>query len=310
MSETHRHQPVLLEEAIAGLAIKPAGIYVDGTFGRGGHSRAILEQLGRQGWLIAIDKDPEAIAYGKKIFVKEKRFSIHQASFKDIGEILQGLAIDKVDGILLDLGLSSPQVDSAERGFSFKQCGPLDMRMDTTQGIDAATWLATTDEDEIVHVLKAYGEERFAKRIARTIVERREVEPIQTTQQLADLICQAVPTRERKKHPATRSFQAIRIVVNRELEDLKQSLENCYDVLRVKGRFVVISFHSLEDRIVKEFVRKFRQQDSLPAEIPIQVAQTPPSLQQIGKIIKPTTQEIAVNPRARSAVLRVMERLL
>jgi 16S rRNA (cytosine1402-N4)-methyltransferase len=304
------HQPVLLHEAIAALAIKPEGVYVDGTFGRGGHSAAILARLSAAGRLFAMDKDPAAVRAGKATFQADGRFHIEQGSFARLRQMADRLKLTgKVDGILLDLGLSSPQVDDPARGFSFTQDGPLDMRMDPEQGTTAAAWLATADEAEIADVIRAYGEERYARRIARAIVAARRHQPIETTAQLAMLIASTVPARERHKHPATRSFQAIRIFINRELEELREALAHSVAVLAAYGRLVVISFHSLEDRIVKRFMRRQSGGDPRPRGLPPAPEPYAPVLRRLGKAIRPSADECARNPRARSAVLRVAERL-
>ncbi len=309
MAESHDHLPVLFGEAIEALRISPAGIYIDGTFGRGGHSGSILERLGDTGRLIAFDKDPQAVAHGEERFREDGRFTIVQGSFAMLERVAQqnGVA-GKVDGILLDLGVSSPQLDAPDRGFSFLRDGPLDMRMDNSGGISAADWLADADEAEIAQVLKEYGEERFAKRIARKIVEVRREQVITTTGQLAALIDQAVPKKEKGKHPATRSFQAIRIYINRELDDLREVLDQALRVLAPQGRLAVISFHSLEDRIVKRFIRDHARGERYPAGVPVTEEQLQRKLMPVGKVLRPSEEEVAGNPRARSAVLRVAER--
>ncbi len=308
MSE--QHQPVLLEEVIAGLNIKPDGVYVDATFGRGGHSLAILQRLGSNGRLIALDKDPQAVQYGEKGPMKEDtRFEIVHASFAQMEQVLSERdLLNKVAGILMDLGVSSPQLDSAERGFSFLRDGPLDMRMDITQGMDAATWLNTADVADIIKILKEFGEERFAKRIATAIIRDRSERPLSTTKQLADLIAHASPVHEKHKHPATRSFQAIRIFINRELDDLKQGLKQSVDVLAVGGRLCIISFHSLEDRIVKRFIKEEADGGFVPRGLPIKESDLNKRLIKIGKLIIPSEDEIKHNARARSARLRIAER--
>ena len=310
MAGPHVHSPVLFAEALAALAIRSDGCYLDGTFGRGGHSGAILERLGEKGRLLAMDKDPEAVAYAQKVFGEERRFIIKQGSFGMLEQWMQenGL-IGRVDGILLDLGVSSPQLEAPERGFSFLRDGPLDMRMDNSTGISAARWLAEAEEYEVATVLKEYGEERFAKRIARAIVAARAEAPITTTGRLVSLIEQAVPVREKGKHPATRSFQAIRIFINRELEDLQAALEQSLRVLAPGGRLAVISFHSLEDRMVKRFIRDHVRGDVFPPGVPVTARMLQPRLKRIGKAIHPGEEEVFENPRARSAVLRVAERL-
>lgn len=304
------HLPVLLNETVAALAVKADGIYIDGTFGRGGHARAVLAQLSDKGRLLGLDKDPSAIADGQKLAAADKRFSIEQCSFAELStQVYERLWQGQVDGILLDIGVSSPQLDVAERGFSFMKDGPLDMRMNPDAGMSAAEWLATAEMDDIAHVLKTLGEERFGKRIARAIVETREHTPITSTKQLADLIDKASPFREKHKHPATRSFQAIRIFINNELGDLEVALQQAVDVLAVGGRLAVISFHSLEDRIVKRFFRDQARGDDLPSDFPVTADQLNPKIRLVGKAIKAGKAELEQNPRARSAVLRVAEKL-
>lgn len=304
------HQPVLLQEVLEYLAVKPNGYYVDATFGRGGHSKAILNRLTNQGRLLAIDKDAEAIAFAKKNFEKYENFRIEQGSFDMLERLvaMQGLT-GKIDGILLDLGVSSPQLDDPARGFSFLQEGPLDMRMDKTQPIDAAAWLSQASEQEIADVLYEYGEERYAKRIARAIVQARSETQITTTLQLAQIVAKANPAWEKHKHPATRSFQAIRIFINRELSELSDTLAQCLSVLAVGGRLAVISFHSLEDRIVKKFIQKNERGDDLPRDFPVTAIQVNRRFKRIAWGIKPSEQELKINPRARSATLRVVEKL-
>ncbi|MFW2372280.1 MAG: 16S rRNA (cytosine(1402)-N(4))-methyltransferase RsmH [Gammaproteobacteria bacterium] len=310
MTGDYTHQPVLLDETLAALAVKPQGIYVDGTYGRGGHSAAILAQLGEHGHLLAIDQDPEAIAMANKRFGDDARFEIVHGNFESLGDIVasQGMR-QKVDGILLDIGVSSPQLDDASRGFSFLKPGKLDMRMNPEAGQSAAQWLATVDEYELVSVLRRYGEERFARRIARAIVEARNEVEINGTVQLAGLISAAVPKKEKHKHPATRSFQAIRIYINRELEVLEQALKSAVDVLAVGGRLVVISFHSLEDRIVKRFMRDLARGPQMPKDLPVMQKDIVQPFRLLGKAIKASDEEISQNPRARSSVLRVLERV-
>ena len=306
MSQNLVHATVLLNEAVEGLQIKSDGVYVDGTFGRGGHSRLILEKLGPQGRLIALDKDPLAIAAGSKI--NDARFEIVHRGFEDLSEVLRELNVEKVDGVLLDLGVSSPQLDDAARGFSFRFDAPLDMRMDTSRGETAAQWLAAVDEGLLAEVIGEYGEERFARKIARALVAARQENPINTTRQLSEIVAQTVRTREPGKNPATRTFQALRIYINRELEELESVLPQCVDKLKIGGRLVVISFHSLEDRIVKRFMRDMAQGDKLPRNLPIRAADIPQGkLRLVGKAIQASAQELETNPRARSAVLRVAE---
>ncbi|HBC8870746.1 TPA: 16S rRNA (cytosine(1402)-N(4))-methyltransferase RsmH [Proteus mirabilis] len=306
------HTSVLLDEAVNGLNIKPSGIYIDGTFGRGGHSRLILSQLGEQGRLIAIDRDPQAIAVANQI--DDPRFSIIHGPFSNIEHYINELGLSgKVDGVLLDLGVSSPQLDDPERGFSFMRDGPLDMRMDPTTGQSAAQWLMNAEEDDITWVLKTFGEERFAKRIARAIVARNKTEePLTRTKQLADLISEASPVKERHKHPATRSFQAIRIYINSELDEVEKALKGAVSILAPAGRLSVISFHSLEDRLVKRFIRDESKGPVVPAGIPLTEEQIKAlgsaRLSSIHKM-KPTGVEVEENPRARSSVLRVAQRI-
>ncbi|MEM9301185.1 MAG: 16S rRNA (cytosine(1402)-N(4))-methyltransferase RsmH [Pseudomonadota bacterium] len=308
MTGSAEHRPVLLEEAVAGLAIRPDGRYVDGTYGRGGHASRILEALGPDGRLLAIDRDPTAIAAARERWAGEPRFAIFRGNFSELRAAVAEAGWSGVDGLLLDLGVSSPQLDTAERGFSFQADGPLDMRMDTTRGETAAEWLAAVSGETLERVLRDYGEERYARRIVRAILAAREEEPITTTGRLATLVAAAVPTREVGKHPATRTFQAIRIAVNDELGAVESALAAALDVLRPGGRLSVISFHSLEDRIVKRFIR---DQSSRPAgnrRLPVPVETAAPRLARIGKAIKPTREECEANPRARSAVLRLAER--
>jgi len=304
------HKPVLFEEAIEAMNIQRNSCCVDGTFGRGGHSAAILARLGEEGCLIALDKDEQAIAYGQKHFTREPRLHLHHSSFSRLREVVEehGVA-GRVNGILLDLGVSSPQLDDAGRGFSFQQDGPLDMRMDQSSGMSAARWLATEEESEIARVLWEYGEERFSRRIARAIVEQRGAEPLHTTAQLAQLIFRASPVKERHKHPATRSFQAIRIHINSELGDLREGLAQAVEMLAPGGRLVVISFHSLEDRIVKRFIRDMSRGDQLPKGVPVMEKQLEPGiLKPVGKPVRASKQELQQNPRARSAIMRIAEK--
>lgn len=304
------HLSVLLQPSIEALNVRPAGIYLDGTFGRGGHSRLIMDALGEDGRLIAIDRDPQAVAYAEEMFAGDTRFEMVHSSFDRLGDVAEHSGVmGRVDGILLDLGVSSPQLDQAQRGFSFGKDGPLDMRMDNTQGESAADWLKRAESREIAEVLKVYGEERHAKRIARAIVEAREEAPIETTGRLAEVVAKANPSWEKNKHPATRSFQAIRIHINGELEAIKTCLGQVLQVLALGGRLAVISFHSLEDRIVKRFMRDQAKGDSFPPGVPVRQDQLQPRLKLIGKAISPSDAEIDANPRARSAVLRVAERL-
>ena len=304
------HTPVLLDEVLAGLAVKAEGRYCDATFGRGGHAAAILGQLGPAGRLCAIDRDPEAIAAGRERFAAEPRLTLVRGSFGQLEERVRAAGWEGgLQGVLLDLGVSSPQLDEARRGFSFMQDGPLDMRMDNESGMSAAQWLARAGEREIADVLFKLGEEKFSRRIARAIVATRAVTPIVTTRQLADIVAGAVPTREPGKHPATRTFQAIRIHVNRELEEAEAALPQAVNLLAPGGRLCVISFHSLEDRLVKRFMRREAQGDPIFAELPKVPPHARPRLQLIGGAVMPGDAEIARNPRARSAVLRVAERI-
>lgn len=310
------HSTVLLHETVEGLALKENGIYIDGTFGRGGHSRLILSKLADNGKLIAIDRDPKAVAEAKKI--QDPRFHIEHNTFSEILPICEKLGLaGKIDGILLDLGVSSPQLDDAARGFSFMKDGPLDMRMDNSQGLSAAEWLKQVSEQDLAWVLKTFGEERFAKKIAKAIVDYNKSavqnggECLTRTLQLAELIAQTVPFKDKHKHPATRSFQAIRIFINAELDELEKVLASALAVLAPGGRLSIISFHSLEDRMVKHFMRKQSQGEAIPKGLPLREDQIQRNqrLKVIGKAIMPSEDEIAQNPRARSAVLRIAERL-
>jgi 16S rRNA (cytosine1402-N4)-methyltransferase len=302
------HVPVLAQEAVAALAIKPDGVYVDATFGRGGHSRMILACLGAHGRLIAMDRDPAAIAAGAALH--DPRLKLLHSEFSRLGSALDALDVARVDGILLDIGVSSPQLDDATRGFSFRFDAPLDMRMDPGSGVSAADWLATAEEEEICEVIRTYGEERFAKSIARALVAARQKEAIRSTAQLAAVIAATVKKREPGQHPATRSFQAIRIYLNRELEELKAVLPQCVDRLRDGGRLAVISFHSLEDRIVKRFMRDEALGEQAPPRLPIPAAMLKSGrLKLVGRAQHAREAEVAANPRARSAVLRVAERV-
>ncbi len=307
MNAAAEHLTVLLEEAVGALAVRPEGCYVDGTFGRGGHSREVLSRLGQSGRLIAFDRDPAAIEAGAAI--NDARFQLVHAPFSEMEETLLALGIEQVDGILLDLGVSSPQLDEAARGMSFRFDAPLDMRMDTSRGQTVAYWLARAEVSEIAEVIKDYGEERFAHAIAKAVVAARQREPVTTTGQLAALVEKAVRTREPGQHPATRTFQALRIFINAELEELALVLPQAVDRLRAGGRLVVISFHSLEDRIVKRFMRQTSVPPPLPRGLPVREADRPaPRLRLIGKPTRASAAEIAANPRARSAIMRVAER--
>ena len=302
------HVSVLLAEAVDALAIRADGVYVDGTFGRGGHSRAILERLGPAGRLIALDRDPAAIAAGAAI--ADPRFTLVHAAFSEMGEVLERLKVAAVDGVLMDIGVSSPQFDDASRGMSFRFDAPLDMRMDTTKGETAAEFLATATQREIERVVRDYGEERFAHAIAAAVVAARAEHGIGTTRQFAALVEKAVRTREPGQHPATRSFQALRIHVNRELEELSLSLPQAAAALAPEGRLVVISFHSLEDRIVKRFMRDAANPPQPDKRLPLKASELPkPTLALVGKAVKPGDAEVQANPRARSAVMRVAEKL-
>lgn len=321
MAAKDKHLPVLLDEALAALNIgdeRRSGWYIDATFGRGGHSAAILSQLGPQGRLIALDRDPAAIAAGREKFGAEPRLTLAHGAFGDLAKAISGVlasaretggSIRKFAGVLFDLGVSSPQLDDASRGFSFMQDGPLDMRMDNSTGPTAAQWLADAPEREIVRVLREYGEERFAKRIAGAIVEARRQAPIATTGQLAALIADAVPTREPGKHPATRSFQAIRMQINAELSQIESALQQTLELLAPGGRLCVISFHSLEDRLAKQFMQRNSQEDPVYAGLPDVPTHAQAKLKRIGRAIHPSDAETSRNPRSRSAILRVAERL-
>lgn len=304
------HKSVMSQEVIEGLVIKPDGNYIDATFGRGGHAREIRKVLGKAGHLLVIDKDPDAIAHAKALFDQDPQVEIEHGSFAQLQEFVEKHQLSGcIDGILLDLGVSSPQLDEASRGFSFSADGPLDMRMDTTRGMDAATWLHQAEETEIYRVLKEYGEERFSKRIAYAIVQERQIKKIETTAELVRIVIAAQPVKEKHKHPATRVFQAIRIFINDELQELQQCLEQCLEVLRIKGHLVVISFHSLEDRIVKQFMRKHSRGDALPVELPVMHVDLKQRLRCVGKAIKANEKEVSENPRARSAILRIAEKI-
>ncbi|MFL9709293.1 16S rRNA (cytosine(1402)-N(4))-methyltransferase RsmH [Methylobacillus sp. Pita1] len=306
--QVSQHVTVLLDEAVEALAIKPDGIYVDGTFGRGGHSRKILEKLGPQGRLVALDRDLAAVEAARGI--QDARFTIVHSHFAAMAEVLADLNIQKVDGVLLDLGISSPQIDEGERGFSFRFDGPLDMRMDQSRGQTAAEFVAAATEQELTGVIKEYGEERFAKQIARAIVAQRTGGVvISTTGQLAKIVAGAVPKVEPGQDPATRTFQALRIFINQELEELSLTLPQCLPLLAAQGRLAVISFHSLEDRIVKRFIRAEQDRDDLPANFPVRAKDLPqPRLVAVGRAVRPGDAEVRRNPRSRSAVLRVAER--
>lgn len=305
-----QHTTVLLKEAVDALLVDPDGSYVDGTFGRGGHCSELLSRLSDKGSVIAIDKDPQAISAGLDRFQQEQRLSLVHGSFADLAEIVSHTGKQgSISGVLLDLGVSSPQLDQAQRGFSFLRDGPLDMRMDTSKGMSAAEWIASADEQEIAKVLKEYGEERFARRMARAVIRERALQPITRTVQLAQILAAAHPAWERGKHPATKAFQAIRIFINRELADLDSLLMQIIDCLKVGGRLVVISFHSLEDRRVKRFIRDQEQGIKLPKNLPVRDIDRGVRLVKVGKAIKPANTEVEHNVRARSAVMRIAERV-
>ena len=305
----YQHITVLLNEAVDALAVREDGIYVDGTFGRGGHSRLILSRLGSQGRLIVFDKDPQAIEAAQKLAEQDGRVTVVHDGFSSFQTTLDKLGIEEIDGALFDLGISSPQIDDGARGFSFRFDAPLDMRMDPTRGMSAAEWIATASEQDLHEVIKNYGEERFSRQIARAIVAQRTESPIDTTRKLAQLVAQNVRTREWGQDPATRTFQAVRIFINRELEEVEAVLPQVMGRLKQGGRLAVIAFHSLEDRIVKQFVKKYSQHPPLPRWAAVKEADLPlPPLKAVGKAIKPGIEETASNPRARSAVLRVAER--
>ncbi|MFT5259114.1 MAG: 16S rRNA (cytosine1402-N4)-methyltransferase [Saprospiraceae bacterium] len=304
------HQTVLLNEAVDALSLKPNGVYIDGTFGRGGHGLLILSRLGESGKLIVFDRDPEAIAAAEELLGDDPRVVIIHAPFSSMKEELDELGLyGDVDGIVLDLGVSSPQIDVAERGFSFQKDGPLDMRMDTTQGLTAAQWLAEVEENELIRVLKRYGEERFAKRITTAIKAVLLETPIETTLQLSRIVDDAVPFKEKDKHPATRSFQAIRIAVNAELQELETVLPVAFEALALEGRLAIISFHSLEDRMVKNYFRDEAKGDPYPIDLPIQADLIKPKLKLIGKPVRASKEEVRANRRSRSAIMRIAQRL-
>lgn len=310
MSKVLAHTTVLLTEAVQALHIKPNGLYIDGTYGRGGHTAKILECLSAEGRLLAIDKDPSAIQHAREVHQGDVRFQIWHGSFCDFPLALAELGLaNKVDGLLLDLGVSSPQLDEAERGFSFMRDGALDMRMNPDTGLSAQQWLMQAEEKEIAQVLWLYGEERFSRQIARAIVKARATEVLNSTLQLAELIAKAVPKREPGKNPATRSFQAIRIKVNHELDDLELALKASLEHLKSGGRLAVISFHSLEDRMVKHFMREYSSSPRLPKGLPIQAAAITPPLRLVAKGVRPSEAEVDINIRARSATLRIAEKV-
>ena len=303
------HLSVLLTETVQAVLADVDGIYVDATFGRGGHSRALLAALGSNARLLAFDKDPEAINAGEKLMAEDNRFTIIHASFADLARVLTDRdLVGKVDGIMADLGVSSPQLDDASRGFSFMNDGPLDMRMNPSQGVSAADWLVTVSEEDLANVLFQYGEEKFSRRIARAIKKEVEIAPITSTKKLSDIVAEAHPSWERHKNPATRSFQAIRIAVNQELDDIKSFLPQALNALKADGKLAVISFHSLEDRLVKQFFQKEAKGDDLPRDFPIRAKDLHPKLKMLGKK-SASPEELAQNPRARSAHLRIARKL-
>ena len=306
------HKPVLFQQVIDLMKIKPDGIYIDGTFGRGGHAVAILSQLNENGRLLVMDKDPEAIDYAKQLLADDARVTIIHDDYGQMAECIEQLGLKQlVDGVLLDLGVSSPQLDDAQRGFSFQNNGPLDMRMNPDQGVSAAEWIMTAKEKEISDVLWQLGEERFSRRIAKKIIEARQQQPITDTATLVNIISDCVPAYKEKKHPATRSFQAIRMKVNQELDHIHQVLDGIFDVLKIGGQILVISFHSLEDRLVKRFIKKHSTPPAIPKGLPIRESdlQVTVRLRNIGKAVKATAEEIKQNTRSRSAILRIAERL-
>lgn len=310
MTAAFTHKPVLLEESIQALNIKPDGIYIDATFGRGGHSRAILSQLGENGRLIALDRDAQAIEAAIS-FTDDNRFSIHHCAFANIKAVVNDLGLyGQIDGVLMDIGVSSPQLDDAARGFSFQKDGPLDMRMDTGSGLSAAQWLNTASLEEIAKVIKQYGEEKFGTRIAHAVLEQRVIK-LETTAEFASLIDQAVPVKDKFKHPATRTFQGVRIFINGELKQLELGLSESVDVLRQGGSLVVISFHSLEDRMVKRFIKSQSQGPKYPSKLPLTQAMLDAGkiLKPIGKATKPSDKEVQANARSRSSVLRAAMKL-
>lgn len=308
--EPQDHVTVLLHETVEGCVVDPSGIYVDGTFGRGGHSELLLSKLSENGRLYGFDKDPQAIETGEALEKKDSRFQIIKASFSELKSQLQARGIDKIDGLLLDLGVSSPQLDDAERGFSFLRDGPLDMRMDPTTGESAEDWIAHVSAEELARVMKEYGEERFARRMANAVVRERQLQHINRTVQLAEILKEANPAWEKHKHPATRAFQGIRIHINNELGDLESILDQSVDVLKTGGRLSVISFHSLEDRMVKRFIRRQEQGRPVPRGLPILDEDLGKTMKKIGKAIKPQVSEVGVNVRSRSAILRIAERIV
>lgn len=306
---TDPHQTVLLEEAVSALVTNPSGIYVDCTYGRGGHSQAIVNALEADGRLLVVDRDKTAIDHAEAKFKDDPRVWVEHGAFSQLVEFTQKHHLEGLDGVLIDLGVSSPQLDDGERGFSFQQSGPLDMRMNQTEGQTAEEWLGVASQDEIIDVLKRYGEERFARRIARRIVETRAASPIDTTRKLVEICERSIPRKEKHKHPATRTFQAIRIQVNHELDELETCLHDVMELLNSGGRFVVISFHSLEDRIVKHFFRRMEKGDELPSRLPIRDVELNRRVKVIGKPVRASEDEIERNRRSRSSIMRIAEKL-
>jgi 16S rRNA (cytosine1402-N4)-methyltransferase len=309
-AEQVEHTTVLLQEAVEALVTDPDGFYVDGTFGRGGHTAELLARLSARGRVLAIDKDPQAIASGEERFAQDDRLGFFHGSFAELQNVAAQMEkAGEISGVLLDLGVSSPQLDQADRGFSFMRDGPLDMRMDTSRGLSAAEWIASADEQEIGRVIKEYGEERFARRMASAVIRERAIKPITGTVQLAKILAAAHPAWERGRHPATKAFQGIRIFINRELDDLEDLLAQVIDTLKVGGRLVIISFHSLEDRRVKRFIRDQEQGIKLPKNLPVRDVDRGVRLVKVGKAIKPAVSEVDGNVRSRSAVMRIAERV-
>ncbi len=302
------HQTVLLEEAVRALITNRDGTYVDCTYGRGGHSAAIAAALSSDGRLLVIDRDLAAVDHARQTFADDPRVIVQHGPFSRLKEFVEAHGLETLDGVLMDLGVSSPQIDQGERGFSFQQSGPLDMRMDQGSGETAEAWIASASEEDITRVLKQYGEERFARRIARNIVAARTEGPISTTDRLVEIVEMSIPRREKHKHPATRTFQAIRIQVNRELEELETCLTDVIELLKSGGRVVVISFHSLEDRLVKRFFRRLEKGDDLPSRLPVRDDQLNRKVRILGKPVKPSATEVADNRRARSSIMRIAEK--
>lgn len=310
MESDYEHQPVLLDEVLEALNIQEMGCYVDATFGRGGHSRAILDRLSEKGRVIALDQDPQAIAYGKQAFASDPRIEFEHCNFSQVKPVITAhQKANGINGILMDLGVSSPQLDDADRGFSFLRDGPLDMRMNSSEGENAMQWLSRVELYDLTTVIKRFGEERFARRIATAIIDYRQEKEISTTTELADIISNAIPVKEKHKHPATRSFQAIRMFINNELQTIEQGLQGSASVLAVGGRLAVISFHSLEDRLVKRFMRNLVKGPELPAGLPIMASDEQSPYRLVGKPVVSGESELQKNPRARSARLRVLERI-